>query len=194
MTEEERHDWLTAHYPDPNMTPAEFEKFVAKLFKATVRHVDGLKVKLHDKVSTADGEYDFDATVRFRVAGMDLFVIVEAKHHKNAIKRELVQVLYQKVQSVGAHKGVLISTAGFQSGAVGFAEKHGIALVRVTESKLIYYSRDMLSSPPTQDSYGFYAGPKFVGYTYEQDYAGSVMVSTGTPEYVAEYLLGIEVD
>ena len=30
--------------------------------------------------------------------------------HKNPIKRETVQVLHQKLQSVGAQKGVLVST------------------------------------------------------------------------------------
>jgi hypothetical protein len=39
---------------------------------------------------------DFDATVRYQLAGMSFLVVVEAKLHKNPIKRELVQILSRR--------------------------------------------------------------------------------------------------
>ncbi|MGI5202501.1 restriction endonuclease [Spirillospora sp. CA-108201] len=129
--------------PRPGITPAEFEEFVAdRLFGAAAPHVSGLSVTLHERVAGSDGTYDLDATVRYRFAGMAFLVVVEAKHHRNPIKRELVQVLHQKVQSVGGHKGVMVSTAAYQSGAVAFARAHGIALVTVTDGRFLFETRD----------------------------------------------------
>jgi hypothetical protein len=54
------------------------------------------------------------STVRYQFGGLSILVLVEAKLHKNPIKRKLVQVLYQKVQRAGAHKGVMVSTAPYQ--------------------------------------------------------------------------------
>ena len=115
------------------MSPVGFERFVAKLFRQIAPQAADLKVRLHEVVSGADGEYDVDATVRFRLGGLDFLVLVEAKKHKNAIKREVVQVLHSKVLSVGAQKGVVVSTAPFQRGAMEFAREHGIGLIRVTD-------------------------------------------------------------
>ena len=42
---------------------------------------------------------------------------VECKHDKSRVKRDRVQELWAKIQSVGAHKGILFATAGFHSGA-----------------------------------------------------------------------------
>jgi len=145
----------TAARPRPDITPAEFEEFVAdRLLGPAAPHVSGLTVTLHEKVAGSDGTYDLDATVRYRFAGMDFLVVVEAKHHRNPIKRELVQVLHQKVQSIGAHKGVMVSTATYQSGAVAFARAHGIALVTVTDGRFLFETRENM---PVEESAG--SGP-----------------------------------
>ena len=52
---------------------------------------------------------------------MEFLIVVEAKKHRYPIKRELVQVLHSKIQSVGAHKGVMVSTAPYQNGALDSA-------------------------------------------------------------------------
>lgn len=146
--------------PRPDISPAEFEEFVAdRLLGSAAPHVSGLSVTLHEKVAGSDGTYDLDATVRYGFAGMDFLVVVEAKHHRNPIKRELVQVLHQKVQSVGAHKGVMVSTATYQSGAVAFARAHGIALVTVTDGRFLFETRD---AAPTEGSAASGASPFIV--------------------------------
>ncbi len=79
-----------------------------------------------------DGEYTFDVTVRFTaIQGAQFLVLVECKKHKNPIKREVVQVLHDRLRSVGGHKGCVVATTQFQSGAVEYARKHGIALIQV---------------------------------------------------------------
>jgi len=186
----------TAVYPPAELTPAEFEEFVTSLFDALElsEAVGSLRVQTHEVVRGTDGTYNFDATVRYELGGMDFLVVVEAKHHKNPIKRELVQVLHQKLQSVGAHKAVLISTAPFQQGALDFALVHGIALVTVTEGRFTFEART--SAPPPTPSRALASGldlPSFVGYAYSRgDRSGSVrstIVSTEYPKYLEELLL-----
>ncbi len=117
--------------PPIELAPAEFETFVAELFGQASPYVDGLMVTPQERIRGVDGDYDLDATVRYRWAGMDFLVVVEAKRHTGAIERQFVQVLDSKRASVGAHKAVLVSTAPFQSGAIEFADVHGIALVHI---------------------------------------------------------------
>jgi hypothetical protein len=190
----------TAFYAQPEITPGDFEEFVAKqLIGPADSEVNDLSISLHEKIAGVDGKYDFDATVRYNFAGMSFLVIVEAKLHKNSIKRELVQVLYQKVQSVGAHKGVMVSTAPYQTGAVVFAKKHGIALVTVTEGRFLYETRDVLPAPlmSCEEATERFGVPPFAGHYYGPgDEPGSTRVwllSPDTAEYsqnVAELLLG----
>ncbi|GLC62603.1 hypothetical protein PLESTB_001918300 [Pleodorina starrii] len=119
----------TSRYPPADMTPAEFEQFVVETLRSINHDVDDFEVTLHEMVEGNDGTYDMDATVRFGLAGMDFLVLVEAKKHTHPIKREVSQILHQKVQSSGAQKGMIVSTVPFQRGALDFAKAHGIALV-----------------------------------------------------------------
>lgn len=190
----------TAMYPPPDITPGEFEQFVAEqLIGSAYPLVGDLKVTLHEKITRPNGIYDFDATIRFDVAGMSFLVLVEAKRHKNPIKRELVQVLHQKVQSVGAHKGVMVSTAPYQSGALAFAIEHGIALVTVTEGRFLHETRDALGAHEIsrEEAAERFGSPTFVCHCYlPGDAPGSIrplLLSPETPDYsryVADFLLG----
>ena len=187
----------TAHYPRADITPGEFETFVAELLTAASPRVSRFRVEQHETIPGVDGTYDFDCTVRYELAGMEFLVLVEAKHHANPIKRELVQVLYQKVQSVGAHKGVMVSTAPYQRGALTFARTHGIALVTVTEGRFTFETRARDQPPPLsrEDAFNLYGIPTFVGHAYGPgDEPGSTSVhlmSTEHPKYIAECLLGL---
>lgn len=116
-----------------SLSPADFERFAASLFSQAARTVENLRVTVQERVKGSDGAYVIDATVRYRFADMDFLVLVEAKLHHHPIKRDVVQVLHGKVDSLGAHKGVLVATAPFQAGAMEYARVHGIALVHVTD-------------------------------------------------------------
>jgi hypothetical protein len=133
--------------------------------------------------------------VRFQFAGMSFLVSAEAKLHKNPIKRELVQVLHQKMQSTGVQKGVIFSTSSYQTGAVAFARTHGIALARVIEGESLYETRDALPAP--QFSRREAGLPAFVAQYYgagdKPDSIRSRLLSPDEEEcsrHVAELLLG----
>jgi Restriction endonuclease len=119
-----------------DMTPEEFEDLAAGLLEEVMGEADKFEIERHTVLRTADGKYDIDATVRFELGGLAFLVLVEAKRHKNPIKRKLVAVLHQKMQSVGAQKAIRVSATAFQSGAVEFAQAHGIALATVAGRRL----------------------------------------------------------
>lgn len=66
-------------------------------------------------------------------------VLGECKQYKNRVNREKVVVLADKVRALGAQKGILLSTAGFQSGAIQYAKKHGIALIQIFDTREDWY-------------------------------------------------------
>lgn len=69
---------------------------------------------------------------------------------------EKVQILYDKIRATGAQKGILISTSGFQSGAIKYASEHGIALIQITEADAIFEARDQINV--IQNSFNLYNG------------------------------------
>jgi len=197
MTDESEVDRWVARYPSAEMTFGEFEDFVAELLRAGEPGLSNFNVTVHDIVQGVDGTYDFDATVRYSVLGMDFLVVVEAKFHSNPIKRELVQILHSKQLSVGAHKALLVSTSPFQRGAINYAKTHGVALATVTEGRFTYETRSAHKSEPltrsqASDDYGI---STFVAvYVGAADTPESTMIAVVDPADAAtvqELLLAV---
>jgi restriction system protein len=86
-------------------------------------------------------------TVRFSALGADFLVLVECKHEQRKVERQQVQVLHSKMQSVGAQKGMLFSITGFQSGAIQFADAHGIALVHLADGETAWMTKSVQQTP-----------------------------------------------
>lgn len=49
-------------------------------------------------------------------------MLVECKKYDKPVGRDKVEILANRLQSIGAQKGILISTSGFQSGAARYAK------------------------------------------------------------------------
>jgi hypothetical protein len=188
-------DAVMSRYPPAEISPGEFEQFVAELFDSLSGEVEDLRLALHDRIEGVDGTFEFDATIRYRWRGLQFLVILEAKRHKGTIKRELVQILHHKVLSVGAHKGVMFSTSRFQRGALEFAKTHGVALVSVTEGRFTYETRAAGPTPilTREEAARHFGLPTFVGHAYTAgDSSTSIritLISRERPEYVEEILL-----
>ncbi len=117
------------------MTPTEFEQYCKEILERFAQK-ENLQdfVILHDvHLESNDGNYQIDVFAEFRALGVSFKVLCECKQYKNRVSREKVAVLESKVRSLGAQKGILLSTAKFQKGAVQYAEKHGIALIEVSK-------------------------------------------------------------
>lgn len=181
-------------YPPADITPHEFEEWIVEVLGSAADALDELRITPHDRVTGSDGTFDLDATVRFRLMGLEFLVVVEAKRHSNPIKRELVQALLSKVQSIGAQKGVMFSTSHFQRGAITFAMAHGIALVSVTEGRFTFETKAAGQSRvmSREGSRTVFGVPTFVGYTYglgaTKGSVSSTRISSEQPEYVRDML------
>lgn len=125
-----------------SITPAEFEEYCKDILLAYAENEKLPNFKItHDKKLTAyDGTYQIDIYAEFVALGSEIKVICECKQYTSSVTREKVVILADKIKSIGAHKGILLSTSGFQSGAVQYAKEHGIALIRVYDNKNEFYS------------------------------------------------------
>ena len=129
-------------YGPITLTPKQFEIEVEHLLKTLERgKLSDFKTQRLEVIQGVDGDYEIDVTARFEALGGNFLVLVECKHHKNPIKRDVVQVLYDRIRSVGAHKGMIFSTASFQKGAIEYAKQRGIALVKVADGKTSYSTK-----------------------------------------------------
>lgn len=70
----------------------------------------------HDrKIRGYDGKYQIDILAEFIALGTSIKILCECKRYKNTVKREKVTILKEKLESIGAQKGILISTGVFNA-------------------------------------------------------------------------------
>lgn len=134
-----------------NISPTEFEKLCTEILKgyAEAEHLSDFLIEHDVRIPADDGTYQIDVYARFVAMGVEFKVIAECKRYSSAVSREKVAVLADKVKSIGAHKGIMISTCGFQSGAYEYAKKHGIALLQVINRTALHIMN--AANPETEE-------------------------------------------
>jgi restriction system protein len=132
---------LADDYPAPALTPEAFELTVKSMLDMQGVGLADYQSNHLEVISVHDGDYEFDITIRFSALSMSYLTLVECKHYKKRVEREKVQALWAKMQSVSAHKGIMFSTAGYQSGAISYAKEHKIGLVHVADGRTSYLTR-----------------------------------------------------
>lgn len=123
---------------EATITPTEFEVFCLETVKAYAAR-EGLKdfiIKHNQKIEAHDSTYQIDVYAEYTALGCNHKVIIECKRHSGSIERPVVTDLCAKLQSIGAQKGIIISTSGFQRDAVRYAKEHGIALWQIIDSRV----------------------------------------------------------
>ncbi|MBQ3490817.1 MAG: restriction endonuclease [Clostridia bacterium] len=125
-----------------DLTPTEFEKYCCDFLEgyAEKEHLQNFKIIHNTRLKASDGNYQIDVYAEFTAMGVNFKILCECKRYKNSVNRDKVAILHQKLQSVGAHKGILISTSDFQSGAIEYGKKHGIALIKAEDYHFEYLS------------------------------------------------------
>jgi len=124
------------------ISPIEFERQVKSWLDRTPYLLKDFSSTHHERVRGDSGEYEIDIVARFEVlGGANIVVLVECKHWNSPVKRDNVMLLDAKLRDTGAHKGIIFSTAGFQSGAIQYASARGIATVTVQDGKTTYVTR-----------------------------------------------------
>lgn len=77
--------------------------------------------------------YEIDLSFQFSKASVEFLVLVECKYYSRPVEVGDALEFAQKVEDIAAHKGILVSTVGFQKGVFRVARSAGIALVKVDE-------------------------------------------------------------
>lgn len=125
-----------------SMSSEEFEVYCMDILKAYAKenNLEDFLIEHNVKKKSHDGTYQIDVYALFTALNVSIKVLCECKQYKNKVKRELVQILDKKLESLGMNKGILMSTSGFQKGAIQYAKEHGIALIQVFDHSCEQYS------------------------------------------------------
>ncbi len=125
------------------MTPTAFEQYVLNGLKEQFvkNGVSDYSFEHNVVLNASDGSYQIDGLIKFSLLGVSYTTLVECKHYKAPIKREHIQILFDKLRAVDAQKGIFVTTSYFQSGAIKYASEHGIALISIIDGKLTYQAR-----------------------------------------------------
>lgn len=156
------------------LAPTEFEKYCYDFLRgyAEKEEMKDFKITHNTKIKASDGKYQIDVYAEFTVMGVQLKILCECKKYKNRVNRDKVAILHRKLESVGAHKGILISTSDYQRGAIEYAKVHGIALIKVDDYHFEYLSHSS-GAPNNDDNDPFlYAEkhmPPYVAFDYTAD-------------------------
>jgi hypothetical protein len=106
----------------------DYERFVEQVCRE-LAEAPGITVYSKRRYEAASGrEIEVDVSFELNAMGARIFGIVECKHYRRRVQAAQVFVLAQTVHALRAHKGILFSGVGFQSGAVIEARQAGIAL------------------------------------------------------------------
>lgn len=143
-----------------DLSPTEFEKYCVEIFKGygEKENLRNFVVTHNVKLPAHNGTYQIDLYARFTALGETEFkVLCECKRYKSRVNREKVVILVDKVKSLGAQKGILISTSAFQKGAIQYAKENGIALIQMTEYGPEHFSHSSGPQPSDENDPFLYA-------------------------------------
>ena len=135
-----------------SISSTEFEEFCLERLKdyAKMKGWQDFNITHNVKLKAHDGTYQIDVYATFRFMELDFKVLCECKQFKSLVKRDVVALLDGKIRSLGAQKGIICSTSGFQKGAIKYAKEHGIALFQVYDKSCVPVSH---SGGPNVEKY-----------------------------------------
>ncbi len=87
-------------------------------------------------------QYAIDVSAEFKIAQVNFLVLVECKYYSRNVDIGDVLKFAARIEDISAHKGILVSTVGFQKGAIKFAKANGIALVKASDLGWVPYIGD----------------------------------------------------
>jgi len=156
------------------LSPTDFEKHCYSILEGYAEE-EGLKdftITHNVRIETYDGTYQIDVYAEFTALNSKFKVLCECKQYTSSVSREKVAVLHDKIKSIGAHKGILLATSDFQSGAIQYAKAHGIALITVEDYTLKNHSFSNESGILDENdpfAYGVLHMPPVVASVYSED-------------------------
>jgi restriction system protein len=101
----------------------EYQKQAATLFRSL-----GCRAEVEKIVDGVRGSHEIDVWVTRQIYGLEHHWVVETKHWRRRVAKLHVVALKGIVDDVGADRGILLSSSGFQSGAISMSECSNITL------------------------------------------------------------------
>ena len=118
------------HLRELTNPPAKQGRWLERLVAAMhVAKTPDVAVRWNDAINGRQ----FDVTLRFRKGVHDYLTVIECKDFADAVPVEKVEAFVTKADDAGADKAVMVSSAGFQSGALAAARRHNVRLFTIEE-------------------------------------------------------------
>ena len=117
------------------LTAMMYEKLTAMMLESALKQFNAERISVqHDqKVQGKSGhQHQIDVLAEFYVAGLRFLVAVECKMYlTRRVGIDEILEVSSRIEDIGAHKGVIVTTQGFQEGALTFAKSRGIGLIKL---------------------------------------------------------------
>ncbi|TRX54398.1 restriction endonuclease [Fulvivirga sp. M361] len=117
------------------MDPEDFELLTKKHLERLLRKdlEDKTKIEHRKKlVSKSGNEFEIDLHYKFTLGGVSYLTLVECKHWNSNVTREKIGYFKSVIDELKAHKGIVVTTKGFQKGAIEFAKSNNIGLIKIS--------------------------------------------------------------
>jgi hypothetical protein len=110
----------------------QFEKLVAKIHEL---FSNDAKITVNDKVigKRTGQEREIDISIKFAQGFYEYFLAIECKDYKKPVSIDKIEAFSTKLQDIGANKGIVVSSKGFQEGAIKSAGVNDIELYTFEE-------------------------------------------------------------
>jgi hypothetical protein len=121
------------------MTSLEFEILTQKLLANRLRDQLGRDIHVHQGrayKSLTGNTHQVDVSFTFELLGLEYLNIVECKLWDTPVPKHVIATLHSIVQDLKAHKGIVVSARGFQSGAISYAQSKGIGLFKIVNGEI----------------------------------------------------------
>lgn len=145
---------MSQKFQNVDISPEQFELQVKEWLQNAGSTLNNFSINHLEMLKGDSGDYEIDAVAEFTIFGQaSIKVLVECKKYKSPVKRDVIIVLEGKIRDSNAHKGMVFSTAGFQSGAIEYASKRGIATLSVQHGHTNYFTKSLDSQPAQPPSW-----------------------------------------
>jgi restriction system protein len=117
-------------------TASEYENFIYRVCEA-LGEPDGIVV-YHNKTYTgrvSRRKIKMEVSFEGQLLGARILGLVECKCYKSRVEVSDVEEFHSKVNDIGAHKGIMFTTVGYEAGAKKVAKGRGIALFILREGQ-----------------------------------------------------------
>lgn len=110
-----------------------WKKFEKLILGIHLLNKEGAEIKLDDTIAgkRTSRPRQIDISLKFHQGYYDYLAIVECKD--TLVSIDMVESFKTKIEDVGAHRGIVVTSKGYQSGAVEAAKAYDIELFKLSE-------------------------------------------------------------